>query len=274
MLSSSFFYETIQYFLIGFLLYHILIFRFCVSKSTVARLMVSDFCWICPLIQHWYEWLNVVLLHKDHLFPQLHSQHPSTNLLHFWVHKLPIHSRYKHWDRMDVFNCKRNKFVQIVFCSQCLNDFWLYWTSGSTKMHLMEATSGLLQLLCQTCRLHYPSWVYWLMSVLQKLDDNSRCNVAYKRFFLYNRLAHGPVYTRTTDDWLVEPRNTDDWLVEPHCFMFLQGLSALFIHHLSNLMHHSHFCLCCKLNIFPRFDSQIETVFKLLHKYLVIDLNE
>ena len=189
MLSSSFFYETIQYFLIGFLLFHILIFRFCVSKSTVARSMVSDFCWICPLMQHWYEWLNVVLLHKDHLFPQLHSQHPSTNLLHFWVHKLPIHSRYKHWDRMDVFHCKRNKFVQIVFCSQCLNDFWLYWISGSTKMHLMEVTSGLLQLLCQTYRLHYPSSVYWLMSVFQKLDDNSRCNVAYKRFFFVSPIS-------------------------------------------------------------------------------------
>ena len=51
--------------------------------------MVSDICGICPLTQRWYKLLNVTLLHKDNLFWQLHSQHPSTDLLHFWIHKLP-----------------------------------------------------------------------------------------------------------------------------------------------------------------------------------------
>lgn len=51
--------------------------------------MVSDICGICPLTQCWYKLLNVALLHKDNLFWQLHSQHPSTDLLHFWIHKLP-----------------------------------------------------------------------------------------------------------------------------------------------------------------------------------------
>ena len=106
-----FFNEIIQYLLIGFLLYHILIFAIFVSKSTVARSMAPDFCWTCPLTHHWYEWLNVALLHKDHLFPQLHLQHSSTDLLHFWIHKLPIHPLYKHRNCMDVFHCKKNKFA-------------------------------------------------------------------------------------------------------------------------------------------------------------------
>ena len=209
-----------------------------------------------------------VLLHKDHLFPNC------TRSIH-----QPISCTF------EFTNSQSTLVISIgvawtYFIANETNLFKLFsvpsaWiTSDCTKMHLMEATSGLLHLLCQTYRLHYPSSVYWLMSVFQKLDDNFRCNVAYKRFFLYHRLAHGPAYTRTTDDWFVEPRDTDDWLVEPHCFMFLQGLLALFIHHLSNLMHHSHLYLCCKLNIFPPFDSQIKTVFKLLHKYLVTDLNE
>ena len=115
MLISTFFHEIIQYLLKAFLLYHFLIFTFSVSKSTVARSMVSAYCRICPLTHHWFEWLNVALLHKDHLFRQLHS----TNLLHFWIHKLVIHSlESKHWNRMDVFHYKRNKFVQTVLCSQ------------------------------------------------------------------------------------------------------------------------------------------------------------
>ena len=49
LLSSRFVYEINRYLLIALLLYYILIFTFSVCKSTVARSMVSDFCWICPL---------------------------------------------------------------------------------------------------------------------------------------------------------------------------------------------------------------------------------
>ena len=52
MVVSSLLHEIIQYLLTAFLLYHILISyptSFSVSKSTEARLMVSDFCWICLL---------------------------------------------------------------------------------------------------------------------------------------------------------------------------------------------------------------------------------
>ena len=63
---------------------------------------------------------------------------------------------YKNWNRTDVFHCKRNKFVQTVLCSQCLNEFWLYWISDSTKMNTMELTSMLLQLPRQVCQLYCP----------------------------------------------------------------------------------------------------------------------
>ena len=146
-----------------------------------------------------------------YLFWQLHSQHPSTNLLHFWIHKLPMHPPSKHWNYMDVFHCKRNKFVQTFLCFQLLNKFWLYWILGSTKMYPMEGKLKLLQLLCQTYQLHCPFSVYWLMSASQKTDNNSCCDNAYRRLFFYHWLGHGPAYTR----------NTDDRLVEPDCFMFL-----------------------------------------------------
>lgn len=73
MLSSTFSYEIIQYVLIASLLYHNLIFTLSVSKSTEARLVVSDFCWICLLTYHWHGWLNIVLLRRDHLFRPLPS---------------------------------------------------------------------------------------------------------------------------------------------------------------------------------------------------------
>ena len=142
---------------------------------------------------------------------------------------------------MGIFHGKGNKFVQTFLYSQCLNEFWFYWTSGSTKMHSMEARLMLLQLLCLAYRLHCPSSVYWIMSDFQKQDDNSHCDVAYRRLFFYHRLAHGPAY----------PRNTDYRLVKLHCSMFLQVALAFFIHHLSNLMHHSRICLCYKSNIYP-----------------------
>ena len=88
-----------------------------------------------------------------------------------------------------------------------------------------------------------------LLIVSQKPDNNSRCDDAYRRLFFYYRLAHGPVYTR----------DTDDRMVEPLCSMFLQGSLSFSIHHLPNLMHHPHVCLCYKSNIFPRFDSQINS---------------
>ena len=110
------------------------------------------------VLHRWYEWLNVALLRKDHLFLQWYLQHPSTDLQHLNLQTL-------HWNRMDVFHCNRNKFVQTVLCSQCLNEFWLYWIWDSPKMHPMEATSMLLQLLCQANQRHCPSSVYWLESL-------------------------------------------------------------------------------------------------------------
>ena len=146
-----------------------------------------------------------------YLFWQLHSQHPSTNLLHFWIHKLPMHSPSKHWNCMDVFHCKRNKFAQTFLFSQLLNKFWLYWILGSTKMYPMEVKLKLLQLLCQTYQLHCPFSVYWLMNVSQKRDNNSCCDNTYRKLFFYHWLANGPACTR----------NTGDRLVEPDCSMFL-----------------------------------------------------
>ena len=121
-----FFNEIIPYLLIAFLLYHILIFAISVSKSTVARSMVPDFCWTCPLPHHWYEWLNVAFLHKDHLFRQLHLQHSSTDLLHFWIHKLPIHPLYKHRNCMDVFHCKTTNLFKL-FCTWTGSGCPGYW---------------------------------------------------------------------------------------------------------------------------------------------------
>ena len=172
---------------------------------------------------------------------------------------------------MGIFNSKRNKFVQTVLCSQCLNKFWLYWISDSEKIHSMETT----------LMLHWQSSVYWFMSVYQKPFNNSRCDVTYRRLFFYQRSAHwflsvsqkspcnsccNVAYRRLFFyHWLAHRPayacNTDDRLVEPHCSMFLQASLAFSIHHMSNLMHHSHVCLCCKSNIFPRFDSHTWTVF-------------
>ena len=108
-------------------------------------------------------------------------------------------------------------------CSQCFNEVWLCWISRSTKIHSMEVTSMLQQPLCQDYQLHCPSSVYWLMSASSKPNNNSGCDVPYRRLFFYQRLAHGPAYTR----------NTDDGLLEPHCSMFLRGWLVFFIHHLS-----------------------------------------
>lgn len=86
------------------------------------------------------------------------------------------------------------------------------------------------------------SWVYWLKSVSQNQGDNSRCDVAYRKLCFYHRLVDGPTYTQ----------NANDQLVELHCSIFLQQFLTFSIHHLSNLMHHSHVCFCYKSNIFPR----------------------
>ena len=63
--------------------------------------------------------------------------------------------------------------------------------------------------------------------------------------FQIHRFAHGPEYTR----------NSDDWLVEQYCSKFLQGSLVFFIRHLSCLTHHSDVCLCYKSSTFPCFDS-------------------
>ena len=94
-------------------------------------------------------------------------------------------------------------------CSNCFVFPVLEWVLvvlelRLTKMHQMEGTSMLLQLLCQVYQLHCPSSVYWLMSVSQKPDDNCSLDVTYRRLFFYNRLAQGPAYTRNTDDRLVK----------------------------------------------------------------------
>ena len=137
----------------------------------------------------------------------------STDLLHFWIHKLPMQPHSKHGNRMDVFHSKRNKFAHTFLCSQSLREFWLYWISSSTKMHPIKTTSMLLQLLCQLYQLHCPSSVYWLMSLSQKLDDYSRCDNAYRKLFFYHWYAHGAVYTC----------NNDHRVVEPSSSMFLQS---------------------------------------------------
>ena len=109
-----------------------------------------------------------------------------------------------------------------------------------------------------------PSSVNSLISVSQKPGDNSDCDITYGRLFFYHQWAHASVYTR----------NTDNRLVEQHCPMFWQGSLAFSINHLSNLMHDLQVCLCCKTNIFSRFDSKIEMIFQFPHKYLIVDLNE
>ena len=121
----------------------------------------------------------------------------STNLLHFWIYKLPMHTRSKNGNRMDVFHGKRNKLVQTLSCSQSLNEFWLYWISSSAKVHSIEATSMLLQHLWRAYQLNCPSSVYWLMNASQKPDDHSRCDNAYRKLFFCHWLAHGALYTCT-----------------------------------------------------------------------------
>ena len=170
---------------------------------------------------------------------------------------LKTHSQV--WDQWKPF--KNDEECFLFHLKSYLNEFWLYWTSISTKIHPMEEALMLLQFLCQTYQLHCPSSVYWLMSVSQKSDETFRFDIAYRKTFLYHRLAHELAYTC----------NTDDRFVDPHCSMFLQGSLTFSIHHLSNLMHHSQVCHCFKSNIFRRFDSQF---FNFIHKYLVVDLNE
>ena len=137
----------------------------------------------------------------------------------------------------------------------CVSSAWT--NSGCTGSQTQQrctfkAASVLLQLLCQAFQFHWPSWFYWLMGVSRKSDNNSRCNVAYRRFFFYHLLDHGPLYTRITDDRLVKP----------HHSMFLQRSLMFSLCYVSNLMHQSHVCLCYKSNIFPQFDSQIGTALK------------
>ena len=93
----------------------------------------------------------------------------------------------------------------------CVSSAWT--NSGCTGSQTQQrctfkATSVLLQPLCQAYQFHWPSWFYWLMGVSRKSDNNSRCNVAYRRFFFYHLLDHGPLYTRITDDRLVKPHHS------------------------------------------------------------------
>ena len=71
-----------------------------------------------------------------------------------------------------------------------------------------------------------PSLVYWLISVSQKLGDNSCCSVAYRGLLLYHWIAHEHEYTRYTDYWLAEL----------HCSMVLYGSLAFSIRNMSNLI--------------------------------------
>ena len=126
----------------------------------------------------------------------------------FRIRKLPIHPHYKHWNRTDGFHCKRNKFIQFVLCSECLNQFWLHWVSGSRKIDQMESTSMLVQLAHQICQLHCPSSIYRLMlnDCLPKAGRqfSQRCHLP--KLCFYHQFADGPVYTLNTDDRLVESR--------------------------------------------------------------------
>ena len=162
--SVQVFSWNFQYLLIAFLFNHSLISTFSVSKSTVVVLPIAFAASI------------------NRSLALLNSQTSPC---------------YKHWNHTDVFHCQRKKFVQTILCYHCLNEFWLHWISGPTKMHLMEATPMVLQLLCHTYQVHSSS-VYWLKS--RKPDGNSRCEVAFLslRLFFYHQLARGPAYTHNT----------------------------------------------------------------------------
>ena len=167
------------------------------------------------VLHHWIN--NVALLHKGHFVWQWNWQHPSTNLLHFSIYKLLIHPCYKHWNSMEVFHCK-------LFCvPSAWTGFDCTWSPVQQRCIRWKRRQSCSSFCARFISL-LPFFSYWLVSVSENPENNSRCDIAYRRLFFYYRLAHGPAYTR----------NTDGRLLELHCSMFLQGLLMFFIHHLSN----------------------------------------
>ena len=128
------------------------------------------------------------MLYKDRLFRQWHSQHPSIDLLRFWIHKLPINYCYKHWNRIDIFHCKRNKFVQTVLCSQCLNKFWLCTGSWVEQ----RCTRWNRRRCCNSFRARLISFIVLLQFIdwvsPKYPEDNSRCGIACRRLFFYHNI--------------------------------------------------------------------------------------
>ena len=130
------------------------------------------------VLHHRYEWLNVTLLHKYCLFCHWHSQHSSTNLLHFWICKLPIHPCYKDCNCMDVF---QRKIKQI--CSNCFVFRVLEWVlvvldlgftqdasngsdidAAAASVPCLSASLSFFSLLINEClpktRQQFPLWYY------------------------------------------------------------------------------------------------------------------
>ena len=130
------------------------------------------------VLHHRYEWLNVTLLHKYCLFCHWHSQHSSTNLLHFWICKLPIHPCYKDCNCMDVFQCKIKQI-----CSNCFVFRVLEWVlvvldlgftqdasngsdidAAAASVPCLSASLSFFSLLINEClpktRQQFPLWYY------------------------------------------------------------------------------------------------------------------
>ena len=130
------------------------------------------------VLHHRYEWLNVTLLHKYCLLCHWHSQHSSTNLLHFWICKLPIHPCYKDCNCMDVF---QRKIKQI--CSNCFVFRVLEWVlvvldlgftqdasngsdidAAAASVPCLSASLSFFSLLINEClpktRQQFPLWYY------------------------------------------------------------------------------------------------------------------
>ena len=127
---------------------------------------------------------------------------------------------------MDIFASGANLFKLL-----CIPSAWM--SSGCTRSLVWQRCIRWKQ---RRCAAAFTSILSTSLSFFSLRQDDY---IVYRGLFFYHRLPHGPVYTR----------NTDDRLVEPHCFMFLPGSLAFSIHHLSKLILHSHVCRCYKSQI-------------------------
>ena len=161
----------------SFLFYHILIFTFSITKSTVARSMVSDVCLVCPLNMFYTtEWITLLCYIKIICFgSEIGSIHQPisctfqfTNSASTLVISIGIAWAYF------IANCFAFLVLQWVLIVSPVQQRCIRWKQCQS---CCSFSARLISLL--------PFFSYWLVSVSENLDNNSRCDIAYRRLFFY-----------------------------------------------------------------------------------------